>query len=152
MSSYFRLLQIVWNCQFGSVNEVVFLTAAAEKSQAEESMVQHMAMLDDGEDLSHVVFLSVDEVLSLGLKVETSSNERINRVKKNDPLSSTTNHQSFKDNFGVSHVAEAQIWEDLQRTGVADANFTVNNTEPKKYAQGALLIVTFYRVYEEKLD
>ena len=75
MSSYIRLLQIVWNCQFGSVNEVVFLTAAAEKSQAEESMVQHMAMLDDGEDLSHVVFLTVEEVLSLGLKVETSSNE-----------------------------------------------------------------------------
>ena len=86
-----------------------------------------MAMSDNGEDFIHVVVLITEEVLSCGLQVSGLSKKSINRVEKIDPLLSTTNHQRFKDCFGVIHVAAVQIWEDLQKTGVAADNITFEN-------------------------
>ena len=74
-----------------------------------------MELSYDGEYLSHVVVLTVEEVLLRGLQVAGFSKKRINRVKKIDPLLSTTNHQRFKDQFEVSHVALDHIWKDPQK-------------------------------------
>ena len=63
-------------------------------------------------------------------------------------LSSTTNHQSFKDHFGVNHVTAAQIWEYLQTTGVTADNLTVKKPKNKKDAEGSGLIVTLSRIFE----
>ena len=63
VSSDFRLLQILQNWHFKSVKEAALLSAADGKSQAAESMVQKMAISDDGEYLIHVVFLTADKVL-----------------------------------------------------------------------------------------
>ena len=67
---------------------------------------------DDDEDFSHVVVVTTKEVFSCVLRLEGFSKKRVDRLKKIDPLSSTTNRQRFKDHFGVSRVAAAQIWED----------------------------------------
>ena len=88
-----------------SVNKVALLTTTAGKSQASKSMVQQMEMSDDGEYLTHVVVLTTNEVLSCGLQVAGLSKKRIDTVKKNDPLLSTTNHQRFKNIFWVSDVS-----------------------------------------------
>ena len=91
-----------------------------------------MAVSDDGEDFSHVFVLTAEEVLSFGIQVALFSNNKINRVNKIDSLSSTTNHQHFKDHFGVSHASAAQIWEDLQTTGVSAENLTVKNLKKRR--------------------
>ena len=114
--------------------------------------MQKMAISDNGEYLIHVVFLTADKVLSRGLQMEGFSKKKINIVKKNDLLSSTTNHQRFKDHFGVSHVAAAQILKDLKTAGVAATNITLKKQKtPRRIPKELDLLLNSLRFMKQYL-
>ena len=84
--------------------------------------------------------------------MEGFSNKRINIVKKNDLLSSTTNIQRFKDNFGFSHVAVAQIWKDLKTAGVAATNITLKKKKnPRRIPKELDLLLNSLRFMKQYL-
>jgi len=62
-----------------------------------------------------VVVFTPDEILNKGLRLVNYSPRRIRRAKRK------RNIERFKGHFGSEPVVLAQIWEDLQRTDVAEA-------------------------------
>jgi hypothetical protein len=87
-----------------------------------------------------IVVFTADETLSMGLKIAGFDTGRQQNVQRE------TNLERFKDFFGCVPVIYAEIWEDLQTTGIAEAR--IDTTKCSVKMDTFLLSVHFIKRFE----
>ena len=88
----------------------------------------------------HLVILTAEEILRLGLRLLRYTNKQIDRYKKESA------NDKFRNHFGGNPHVIAQIWEDLQTTDIEEARLDI---DPKyRSCNNFLMALHFLKRYD----